>query len=81
MDGAARTWKTLGSLGVAGMMALATIVPASAHVVAKSDETAAGSTAIVTFGFAHGCDDSPTTSLRIQIPNEFNAVNPVLAPG
>jgi uncharacterized protein YcnI len=68
---------TLASVG----LLVAAIAPASAHVGLKADTTAAGSTAIVSFGFSHGCGDSPTTSLAIQIPDEFLSVNPVFAPG
>ena len=31
--------------------------------------------------FSHGCSDSPTTALVIQIPEEFNRATPVFAPG
>lgn len=60
---------------------LATLAPASAHVGVKADTSAAGSTAIVTFGFGHGCGESPTTALVIQVPEQFNSATPVFAPG
>ena len=67
---------------VAGIgLVLASLTPASAHIGLSADTYAAGSTAIVTFGFGHGCGDLPTTALSIQIPEEFNTVSPVLAPG
>lgn len=65
----------------AASLVFATLAPASAHVGVKADTYAAGSTAIVTFGFGHGCGESPTTALAIQIPEEFTSVTPVLAPG
>lgn len=63
----------LGAIALLG----ATLMPASAHVGVKADSTAAGSTSMVSFGFGHGCGDSPTTALAIQIPEEFNSVTPV----
>lgn len=67
---------------LAGAAMLATaIMPASAHVGVKADTYAAGSTAMVTFGFGHGCGESPTTALVFQIPEEFASVTPVFAPG
>lgn len=67
---------------VAGLgITMVSVFPASAHVGVKADTTAAGSTAILTFGFSHGCGESPTTSLTFQIPEEFTSVNPVYAPG
>ncbi|MCA9834665.1 MAG: YcnI family protein [Thermomicrobiales bacterium] len=62
-------------------IALVSVFPAAAHVGVKADTTAAGSTAILTFGFSHGCGESPTTGLTFQIPEEFTSVNPVYAPG
>ena len=73
--------KTFGAILIALSLAAATLAPASAHVGLKADTNAAGSTAIITFGFGHGCGDSPTTALSIQIPEEFTSVSPVLAPG
>ncbi len=42
-------------------------------------ETAASGTTTVTFSFTHGCADSPTTSLKIELPagtTEVTAQNP-----
>lgn len=73
--------RTLLALGAAVSLLLAGIAPAWAHVGVSSDTSAAGSTTIVTFGSGHGCGESPTTALIIQIPEEFNSVTPVFAPG
>ena len=72
---------SLVSLIAAATLLATSLMPASAHVGVKADTTAAGSTAIVTFGFGHGCGESPTTALAIQIPEEFNSAAPVFAPG
>ena len=42
-------------------------VPAFAHVEAEGETAATGITT-VTFTFEHGCADSPTTSMKIQLP-------------
>lgn len=78
-----KTIRTQSVLSIifAAMLALLAVSPASAHVGLTADTTAAGSTAILTFGFGHGCGESPTTEISIQIPEEFNSVTPVLAPG
>lgn len=73
--------RSIAAVFAATAMVIATLAPASAHVGLKADTYAAGSTAIITFGFGHGCGESPTTSLAIQIPEEFASVTPVLAPG
>ena len=66
----------VSALGAAALLGT-TLIPASAHVGVKADTTAAGSTAMVSFGFGHGCGESPTTALAIQIPEEFSSVTPV----
>lgn len=69
------------SVFAVALIALASLTPVSAHVGVNADTTAAGNTAIVTFGFGHGCGDSPTTALVIQIPEHFQSATPVFAPG
>ena len=69
------------ALGTSVALMVAAMTPTAAHVGVKADTVAAGSTAIVSFGFSHGCGESPTTSIAIQIPEEFVSVNPVFAPG
>lgn len=52
---------------VAATALIALAVPAFAHVEAEG-ETAATGISTVTFSFQHGCADSPTTSLKIELP-------------
>ena len=66
-----------GAAGAAVVLAVAP--PAGAHVGATS-ETAAGVTTI-TFTFTHGCDEAPTTSLRVQLPEGATDVEPQDPPG
>lgn len=73
--------RVLGTAIAVAALMVTSILPASAHVGVKADTYAAGSTAMVTFGFSHGCEESPTTALVFQIPEEFNSVAPVFAPG
>ncbi len=81
MDTRSPLLKLLGAVAAGVALILASGMPAAAHVGLSADSYAAGSTAMVTFGFGHGCGDSPTTSLAIQIPEEFTTVLPVYAPG
>jgi uncharacterized protein YcnI len=55
--------------------------PAAAHIGTEATSTAAGSTSIVRFKIGHGCDGSPTTEVRIQIPDGVTSVRPEATPG
>jgi uncharacterized protein YcnI len=44
----------------------------------QEDEVAAGSSAIITFAFGHGCEGSPTTQVRIQMPESIPTVTPTI---
>ncbi|WP_417562003.1 DUF1775 domain-containing protein [Microbacterium sp.] len=63
------------------LLALAVPLAASAHVEVGPDSAAAGSTTPLTFSFHHGCDDSPTTSLKITIPDGIGNATPVYEGG
>ena len=71
------------ALGVAAGAVLAVGVPlaASAHVEVDPTAAPAGATTPLTFGFHHGCDDSPTTSLTITIPEGVGNATPVYQGG
>lgn len=75
---------TLPALG-AGAAALAIVglsaFPASAHVTVTPNTTAAGAYAVLTFSVGHGCEGSPTTSLKIAMPEDIPAVTPTVNPG
>jgi uncharacterized protein YcnI len=60
---------------------LATAGPAAAHVTAGPAEVPAGGFTAVTLTVPHGCEDSPTTQLAIQIPEGINDVTPAIVPG
>jgi uncharacterized protein YcnI len=67
---------------VAGaVLAVALPLAASAHVEVGPDTAPAGATTPLTFSFHHGCDDSPTTSLAITIPDGVGNATPVYQGG
>ncbi len=43
---------------------------AFAHVGVDKDEITAGASTTLSFSFSHGCDGSPTNSLKFQIPED-----------
>lgn len=66
--------------GVLGGVVLALAVPvaAGAHVGVSPDQIAAGDHGVLTFSFAHGCENSPTVSLRITMPDGLASVAPTM---
>jgi len=68
----------IGGTALLGAIALALggATAASAHVSIAEDSVEAGAYAILTLGVPHGCGDSPTTEVAIQIPEGINAVTP-----
>ena len=68
---------TAGLIGGA-VLALAIPAMASAHVSVSPDELVAGDHGVLTFSFAHGCENSPTTSLKITMPEGLASVAPTM---
>lgn len=70
----------VAATGTLGGVALALAVPlmAGAHVSVSPDELAPGDHGVLTFSFAHGCGTSPTTALRITMPEGLTSVAPTL---
>lgn len=76
-----RTRRTaLVATGILGGAALALVVPsmAGAHVGVSPDELVAGDHGVLTFSFSHGCENSPTTALRITMPDGLASVSPTM---
>lgn len=73
------TRRTLAT-GLIGGAVLALAIPAmaSAHVSVSPDELTAGDHGVLTFSFAHGCDNSPTTSLKVVMPDGLASVAPTM---
>lgn len=51
---------------------------AQAHVGVSPDTLGPEDSAVLTFSFTHGCDDSPTTALRITMPEGLTSVSPTV---
>ncbi|WP_203135793.1 YcnI family copper-binding membrane protein [Microbacterium sp. JZ31] len=75
-----RTRIAAGVTLAAGLV-LAAPLAASAHVTVTPDAPAVGGYDVLTFAFGHGCDGSPTTALRIDMPDGLDSVTPTIAPG
>ena len=76
-----KTVRALGALGVASAGLMLAAGPAGAHVVPDPAEVPAGSYAAVTLTVPHGCEDSPTKQLKIQIPDGALSITPQVKPG
>lgn len=61
---------------LAGAFVLAVPLAASAHVGVSPDHIPAGQSTLLTFSFTHGCEESPTTSLRITMPEGIGGAWP-----
>jgi len=75
-----RTITSTLALGATAALMTVGLGAASAHVEATPTETAAGSYSLLTFAVGHGCDGSPTTSVRISLPAELNDATPTVNP-
>jgi uncharacterized protein YcnI len=63
------------------LVALLAGSPAFAHVTIGPREAALGGPVKLTFGVGHGCGTSPTTKVRLRIPEGIIAVKPMPKPG
>lgn len=61
---------------LAGAFILAVPAAASAHVGVSPDRIPAGQSTLLTFSFSHGCEDSPTTALRVTMPEGIGGAWP-----
>lgn len=68
---------TTGLIGGA-LIAIAAPLAASAHVSVSPDTLTADGHGVLTFSFSHGCETSPTTSLRITMPEGLTSVAPTM---
>lgn len=68
------------AVATTGLMGLG-LAGAAAHVTIKPDTTAAGAYALLTVGFSHGCDGSPTNKLTISLPEPLVDAKPEIIPG
>ncbi|WP_404438938.1 YcnI family protein [Microbacterium aerolatum] len=73
--------KTHGGALVAALAAglvLAAPAAAQAHVGVSPDVIASEGSAVLAFSFTHGCENSPTTALRITMPDGLTSVSPTI---
>ncbi|MFG6474865.1 YcnI family protein [Microbacterium sp. P06] len=75
-----RTRLTAGLL-LGGALVVALPLAASAHVHVTPENASAEASTTLTFSFSHGCDDSPTTGMIIDIPEGVTNVVPVADAG
>ncbi|WP_454119393.1 DUF1775 domain-containing protein [Microbacterium lacticum] len=73
-----RPARLLAGVVAGAALVLAAPLAASAHVHVTPDESAAGTSTRLGFSFSHGCEDSPTTSVAITIPDGVDGVTPVV---
>jgi periplasmic copper chaperone A len=63
-----------------GALTLALAGTAGAHVTAAPGEGASDGYTTQTFSVGHGCEGSPTTQLRIQVPPSVATATPIVHP-
>lgn len=71
----------LGSVAAFAALPLLLSSAASAHVTLDTQKAAAGSTYKAVLRVGHGCGTSPTTAIRVRIPDGMIAVKPMPKPG
>jgi uncharacterized protein YcnI len=64
-----------------GVFALALTTPAVAHVTLESQEANIGGGYKAVLRVPHGCGGSPTTSIRVKVPEGVIGVKPMPKPG
>jgi periplasmic copper chaperone A len=72
--------KTKLVAAVTGALTLALAGTAGAHITADPGEAPSDSYATLDFSVGHGCEESPTTQVRIQIPPSVPSVTPAVNP-
>jgi len=63
---------------LAAGLVLAAPAAAQAHVGVSPDAVTPEGSAVLTFSFTHGCEDSPTTAMRIAMPDGLTSVSPTV---
>jgi periplasmic copper chaperone A len=69
------------TIGAAFAIALAVPAAAQAHVTIAPATLPAAGYGKVDLSVPHGCEDSPTTSLTVQMPPEVQSATPQVVPG
>ncbi|WP_309081640.1 YcnI family protein [Zhihengliuella sp.] len=76
-----RKTTTTAAVVLGAALALAFPAAANAHVSVEPSTTAAGEYATLTFAIGHGCEGSPTESVRIDFPEAIGSVKPTAKAG
>jgi periplasmic copper chaperone A len=63
---------------IAAGLVLIAPAAAQAHVGVSPDTVQPDGSAVITFSFTHGCENSPTTALRITMPEGLASVSPTV---
>ena len=63
---------------LAAGLVLAAPAAAQAHVGVSPDSVTPEGSAVLTFSFTHGCENSPTTAMRITMPDGLTSVSPTV---
>lgn len=63
---------------LAAGLVLAAPAAAQAHVGVSPDAVEPGGSTVLSFSFTHGCEESPTTALRITMPEGLASVSPTV---
>lgn len=63
------------------MLVAAVISPATAHITLESQEAKVGAGYKAVLRVPHGCGESPTTAVRVKIPEGVVGVKPMPKPG
>ena len=72
--------RMLRTVAIGGALALGLAAPVAAHVSVDPAEAPSDGYATINFQVPHGCEESPTTRLRIQIPPSVPSVTPGRSP-
>jgi uncharacterized protein YcnI len=73
--------RNLAAAASAATLAMLASATAFAHITLETGETLADSYHKTVFRLPHGCEGSPTTGIRIRIPNGVTSVKPQPKPG
>jgi periplasmic copper chaperone A len=68
------------TVATAGVLSLALAVPAAAHITPNPGTGASDGYTTQSFQVGHGCEEAPTTQIRIQIPASVPTATPAVHP-
>ena len=72
--------RAAAAVAVGALVTLGLGQVAAAHITIAEPEHVAGAFTLLTFGVPHGCEASPTTAIRIQMPESIPQVTPTVNP-